>query len=138
MKSLHIVKADGVDPISSDNLKHASRLFVQYVMYLFNSIMLHGCIPKSFLFATVLPLPKSPRLDLKNSGNYRAIALSSVLGKVFDKIIIDKQSAQLSTSDLQFGYKRNSSTVMCTTMLSETIEYYVSNNSHVFCTLDGC
>ena len=33
---------------------------------------------------------------------------------------------------LQFGYKRNSSTVMCTTMLSETIEYYVSNNSHVF------
>ena len=132
VKSLHLGKADGVDPISSDNLKHASRLFVQYVMYLFNSIMSHGCIPKSFLFATVLPLPKSPRLDLKNSGNYRAIALSSVLGKVFDKIIIDKQSAQLSTSDLQFGYKRNSSTVMCTTMLSETIEYYVSNNSHAF------
>ena len=34
------------------------------------------------------------------SGNYRAIALSSVSGKVFHKIIIDKQSAQLSTSDL--------------------------------------
>ena len=33
---------------------------------------------------------------------------------------------------MQFGYKRNSSTVMCTTMLSETIEYYVSNNSHAF------
>ena len=74
--------------------------------------MSHGCIPKSCLFATVLPLPKSPRLDLKNPGNYRAIALSSVLGNVFDKIIIDKQSAQLSTSDLQFGYKRNSSTGM--------------------------
>ena len=89
VKSLHMGKADGVDPIYSDNLKHAtsSRLFVQYVMYLFRSIMSHGCIPKSFLFATVLPLPKSPRLDLKNSGNYRAIALSSVFGKVFDKII---------------------------------------------------
>ena len=80
--------------------------FVQIVMHLFNSIMSDGCIPKSFLFATDLPLPKSPRLDLKNSSNHRAIALSSVFGKVFDKTIIDKQSAQLSTSDLQFGYKR--------------------------------
>ena len=48
--------------------------------------------------------------------------------------MFDKQSALLlvSTSGLQFGYKRNSSTVMCTTMFSETIEYYVSNNSQVF------
>ena len=39
-----------------------------------------------------------------------------------------------NTSGLQFGYKRtcNSSTVMCTTKLLETIEYYVSDMSAVF------
>ena len=73
----------------------------------------------------------SPLHGLKNSNNYRAISLSSVFGKVFDKII-EKQFEQLSTSGLQFGYKRNSSTVMCTTMLLETIEYYVSNGSAAF------
>ena len=61
---------------------------IECKMYLFNSIMSHGCIPESFLFATILKLPKNSRLDLKNSNNYRAISLSSVFGKVFDKIII--------------------------------------------------
>ena len=44
-------KVDGVNPIYSDNLKHASRLFAQNVMYmyLFNNSMSHGCSPKSFV-----------------------------------------------------------------------------------------
>ena len=132
IRSLQSGKSDGVDDIYSDNLKNASHHFIECIMYLFNSIMSHGCIPESFLFATILPLPKNSRLDLKNSNNYRAISLSSVFGKVFDKIIFEKQFEQLSTSGLQFGYKRNSSTVMCTTMLLETIEYYVSNGSAAF------
>ena len=131
IRSLQSGKSDGVD-IYSDNLKNASHHFIECMMYLFNSIMSHGCIPESFLFATVLSLPKNSRLDLKNSNNYRAISLSSVFGKVFDKIVIEKQFEQLSTSRLQFGYKRNSSTVMYTTMLVETIEYYVSNGSAAF------
>ena len=35
-------------------------------------------------------------------------------------------------NDGKFGYKRNSSTVMCTTMLLETIEYYLRNRSAAF------
>ena len=124
IRSLQSGKSDGVDDIYSDNLKNVIHHFMECTMYLFNSIMSHGCIPERFLFATVLPLPKNSRLDLKNSKNYRAISLSSVFGKVFDKIIIEKQFEQ-------FGYKRNRFTVMCTTMLLETIEYYVCNMSAV-------
>ena len=71
-------------------------------------------------------------MDLKNSENYRAIALSSVFGKFFDKIVIEKQVEQLGTSELQFGYKTKSSTVMCSTALTETIEYYVSRKTPVY------
>ena len=56
--------------------------------------------------------------------NYSAIALSSVFGKNFDKIVIEKQVEQLGTSELQFGYKTKRSTVMCSAALTETIEYY--------------
>jgi len=66
--------------------------------------------------------------------NYRGIALSSILGKLFDNIIFVKCSAKLSTSDLQFGFKRNSSTHRCTMVLKETISYYITNNINVFCT----
>lgn len=132
IRSLRTGKNDGVDQICSDNFKHASDLFVEYIVYLYNSMLYHNCVPPSFLRATVIPIPKSQRLDLSNSGNYRAIALSSIFSKILDKVIIQCQFEQFVTSNLQFGYKCHSSTNMCTTMLTETIEYYVNNNSSVF------
>ena len=74
---------------------------------------------------------KNPRLDLKNSENYRAIALSSVFGK----IVIEKQVEQLGTLELQFCYKTKSSTLMCSTGLTKTIEYYVSRKTPVYALL---
>ena len=50
----------------------------------------------------------------------------------FDKIVIEKQVEQLGTSELQFGYKTKSYTVMCSTALTETIEYYVSRKTPVY------
>ena len=37
------------------------------------------------------------------------------------------------SSELQFGFKANRSTNMCTMILKETMAYYSSNNSSVFC-----
>jgi Reverse transcriptase (RNA-dependent DNA polymerase) len=37
------------------------------------------------------------------------------------------------SSDLQFGFKAHRSTNMCTMILKETMAYYSSNNSSVFC-----
>ena len=42
------------------------------------------------------------------------------------------QSEYLMTSELQFGFKEYSSTIMCSSLLVETVEYYVSNNSSVY------
>ena len=64
-----------------------------------------------------------------NASNYRAVALSSILGKMLDIIIIKVQKQELETSDLQFGYKSNSSTIMCSTLLIESIKYFVKIQS---------
>ena len=55
-----------------------------------------------------------------------------MFGKVFDKIVIEKQVEHLVTSELQCGYRTKSSTVMCSTALTETIEYYVSRKTPVY------
>ena len=80
IRSLCVGKSDGVDAICSDNLRHTTDRCIYYIVSLFNSILSHGCVPISFLSSTLIPIPKIQRLDLKNSENYRAIALSSVFG----------------------------------------------------------
>ena len=45
---------------------------------------------------------------------------------------MSQQSEYLMTFELQFGLKEHSSTIMCSTLLVETVEYYVSNNSSVY------
>ena len=80
IRSLCAGKSDGVDGICSDNLKHTTDRCIDYNVSLSNSILSHGCVPISFLSSTIIPIPKNPRLYLKNSENYRALALSSVFG----------------------------------------------------------
>ena len=49
------------------------------------------------------------------------ITLSTVFCKIFHNIVIEKQVEQLGTSELQFGYKTESSAVMCFTVLTLAI-----------------
>ena len=72
----------------------------------------------------MIPIPKGGQYSSSNSDHFRSIAISSILSKILDYIIIDQQAHSLITSDHQFGFKPNSSTVLCTTMLVETVQYY--------------
>ena len=87
---------------------------------------------RDFLSSTVIPIPKKSNSNLTQSKNYRGIALSSCFWN--DNIILIKHVDKLSTSDLQFGFKRNSSTQTCTMVLKESLMYYSKNNSFTFCT----
>ena len=48
--------------------------------------------------------------------NYRGIALFNCICKLYDYVIIDLCEPQLRTSDLQFGFRENYSTIMCSLM----------------------
>ena len=71
-------------------------------------------------------------MDVRKTQNYRAIALSSILGKILDNIIITSQRNVLKTSELQFGYKSNCSTLMCSTLVIETIQYFTQMRYPVY------
>ena len=49
----------------------------------------------------MVPVPKDKRGSKSDSNNYRAIAISSILGKLFDYIITKDQHLSLVTDDLQ-------------------------------------
>ena len=92
-------------------------------------MLVHGAVPEDFRVSILVPIPKEPGVDALNSDNYRAVALSSVLGKILDNIIACMQEESLATSNQQFGYKANLSTIVCGSLVIETIYYFQSNCS---------
>ena len=47
----------------------------------------HGTAPAGLLLSTLVPLNKNKRGNKCDSKNYRAIAISSIIGKLFDSFI---------------------------------------------------
>ena len=91
----------------------------------------HGIVPNEFGVSTILPIPTSHNSNSINSTNFRGIALSSVYCTLLDNIILDKFRDNLCTCDHQFGFNPQSSTNM---VFKETLSYYNSNQSSVYCT----
>ena len=131
-------KSDGSSNFGSEHLIHGNTLLHQYLAILFSCMLSHGFVPHDMLLSTMIPIPKDKRKSINISENYRAIALSSIIGKLFDWVILLKYGDVLMSSDLQFGFKPNHSTTMCTYILQETINYYNRNNNSVYvCFLDA-
>ena len=89
----------------------------------------YGFALQTFICAEIIPIPKGYEATLTCSDKYRSIAMSNVIRIILDHVIIDRQSECLKTCDYQFGFKPNSSTVLCSTIVIETIQYYTENSS---------
>ena len=95
-------------------------------------MLIHVVAPSGLLLSTLVPIPKNKRVNRCNSDNYRQITISSILGKLFDIIVLEEQEDSLFTDMLQFGFKKQSSTVLCTSMLLEAIDYYNDNDTDCY------
>ena len=80
VRKLKSSKSDGSSGIMSDCYVHGIDLLYHYIELLFNCMLVHGVVPEDFRVSILVPILKGPRVDARNSDNYRAVALSSVLG----------------------------------------------------------
>ena len=104
---------------------------------LIKSYLVHGHFTNQFLYSSLVPIVKDKRKKKSDSSNYRLIAVSSVLLKLIDLIILELFPEELKVSNLQFGYQPNSSTMLCCWTLRECINYYINRGSSVYvCLLD--
>ena len=53
----------------------------------------------------------------QNSDNYRALTIGTGLSKLLEIVILNRQTNALKTSELQYWFKTESSTTMCTFMV---------------------
>ena len=82
--------------------------------------------------SVIIPLIKNKCGDHTDKNNYRPIALSSIIAKVFEHIIAERLEVYLWTNDNQFGFKSGHSTDLGIYALSEFIEYFKSRSTSVY------
>ena len=68
----------------------------------------------------IISISKDYRASLCDLDNYRGIALFNCICKLYGYVIID-----LGEPQLQFGFKENHSTIMCSLIYTEIIQHYM-------------
>ena len=71
----------------------------------------HCYTPTSVCVSTMIPIPKKGSGSMNDIQNYRGVALSRLLSKLFDHCIICNQYDSLRSDDLQFAYKSKISAI---------------------------
>jgi len=119
----------------SDALIYGGDVLAESLALMFRIFITHGHISKFLLLCSLVPIVKDPLGDKTSSANYRAIAISSLFMKIFDWIILILCGDKLAPNQYQYGFMKNSSTVMCSWVVLETINYFTNRNTPVYCCL---
>ena len=131
-------KSDGNYGFKPDHLiKGGKRLHILLSM-LFESMLIHCYNAIDSVLSSIISTPKDIRSSLGICDNYRGFSLFNGICTLFNYVIIHTCNDYLYTSDMQFGFKPQRSTTMCSLVYHEIINHYMSNNSNVYsCLLDA-
>ena len=130
-------KSDPILNVTSDFFLNAPPILYEMLAKILRGYITHAYVSDFLLLSMLIPIVKDKLGDATHSNNYRSIAISSLVMKIFDWVIILAFSKYLNFDDLQFGYQANVSASMCTWTAVETISYFARNGSDVFtCLMD--
>ena len=130
-------KSDPTFNFSSDCVKNSPDNLFSFLSTIIQAFLIHGRVTLFLLLATLVPLVKDKLATLNDSKNYRSIAMSSLILKLLDWIILLLFGVSLGVDELQFAYQPGSSTSMCTWAAVETIDYFMRNGTEVYtCLMD--
>ena len=103
----------------------------------FASFMRHVFVPHQFSRSYIVLIGKDKHRDMSDPNNYRRIAISFVVYKEMEHLILDKFGHHLVSSVQQFGFKQNNSR-SDPFVLKETVNCYLQNGKKVVysCALD--
>ena len=119
---------------------------VLFLTGIFNAILGTGCVPVSFACGYVIPLLKSTDKDPSIPSNYKGISLTSVVGKVFERLQSSlsrllrhwSRNKSSTVAGLGFPYMYHSATVAAVSSSMTVLAYTVRKcKAHVWFPLVG-
>ena len=112
LANLKTSKSLGPDNISPFILKVAGPFLQQPLLHIFNQAIIEGVFPEKLKHSRVIPIFKKG--DKSLCSNYRPIALSSCISKLFERLIVKNLTSFINKNnilfDYQFGFRKKFST----------------------------
>jgi Reverse transcriptase (RNA-dependent DNA polymerase)/Endonuclease-reverse transcriptase len=131
INSLRTKKASGHDNISNLVLKNIPRSSIQLLTKIFNSCARQHYFPVKWKMAKIVPVAK-PGKKHDEPNNYRPISLPSNIGKIFERLLLDRLNDFESTNkifiDQQFGFRFEHSTTQQILRITECAQINFNKN----------
>ena len=121
-------KAISFDRVSNEMIKSSKLIISNQLLYLFNGILSSSIYPSAWSNSILTPLHKSG--ELSDPNNFRGVAVSSCLGKLFNKILNTRLENKCLTegliNDCQGSSKKGSRTADHLLIIRFLIDKYVN------------
>lgn len=138
-KDMKTGKAGGWDQILPEHGKHGGPTLHNILTVLFNAITITEHVSTHFKKGVVIPIPKGVDKDLQQHDNYRGITLLPVLGKLYEKCILQQSEPLFASAieDMQGAAHHGCSSLHTSLLLREAITHNLEQDSAVYvCLLD--
>ena len=135
IQSLKRGKSAGVDSLSPEIFIDGGDILAPILCKLFNHMYDNGIYPDSWSRGIIVPVPKKGNLNDVN--NYRGITLTSIFSKIFS-ILLDTRLRKWAEdnnllTDVQFGFRKQRSTIDCVFILQSIINKVLNNKQKLYC-----
>ena len=98
-------KAAGLDGIQPEHIKYGEGMLALYLSIAFTLFLSHSFVPHQFLSSVIVPIIKDRCGDITDVYNYRDIAISSLISKVLELVLLDRIESLLITKEQQFRFQ---------------------------------
>ena len=127
-------KSAGPDKIIGEMLKHANEVVIDFLVKLFNEIFDGGMFPREWSKSIIVPIHKKG--DVNQPDNYRGIALTSVISKVYTNILNKRLSEWAEVEEKiieeQAGFRAGYSTVDHIFSLYAMVQKYLLKHTKLY------
>lgn len=128
IKKLKEGKAPGYDYIDATLLKKLPYKAVMKLVHIFNASLRFEFFPGQWKIAQIIMIPK-PGKPLEQPNSYRPISLLPVIGKLFERILLNRMKVHLNTilPQHQFGFRESHGTIEQVHRIIDTIGRCLEN-----------
>ena len=124
--------------IKPEHVLYGSITLLIHLHLLFNALLQHGFVVSDFLQGIITPIVKDTQGDLSDCSNYRGITIGCLFSKMFEIGLDGKCLPFLSSDNLQFGFKKKTSTSHALFVLKSTVDHFTENRSNVYAAFLDC
>jgi len=132
-------KAADIDSLCAEHLFFSHPAISILLTKLFQLMLSSSYIPVGFRYNYIVPVIKPKEFHSKSltCNDFRAIAISPILSKVFEHCILDRFNLFFQTSDNQFGFKKGVGCSFAIRAVRNIVDNYLNGRSTTnLCAID--